>query len=165
MNLFPIVAFDLIDDARADQALNDWGRYLGQLDRPYGRHSFGLFLHGELLCVAVSASTTGITCGGYRRQECVELARLVTHPEHRELTRVGLRLWRVVAPGCWAREYWAVRACVSYSNRNRHCGDIYRFDGWRKVKDVPGGKTGPNAGHNPSKQYEPKSVWVFEVQA
>lgn len=164
MNLFPIIAFDLIDDELANRCLRDWGHWLEGCERPFGRQSFGLYIHGELLCVAVSASTVNGKCGGYNRGEIVELARLCAHPDHRDLTRVGLRLWRKIAPECWRRQYWDVRACVSYHNRNRHSGDIYRFDGWKKLKDVPGGKTGPNAGHNPGKVYDPKSIWVFEVQ-
>jgi hypothetical protein len=164
VNLFPMAAFDLIPDDRADACLAEWGHWLGACSRPFGRHSFGLFIHGELLCVAVSASTVNATCGGYPRSEVVELARLCSHPDHRELTRIGLRLWRVVAPGCWARDFWPVTAAVSYSNNARHKGDIYRFDGWKKVKDVPGGCTGPNAGYTRKKSYEAKTVWAFEFK-
>ena len=165
MSMFPIVTFDLIDNARADAALVEWGHWLEGCNRPFGRQSFGISVHDELLCVAVSASTVNASCGGYRRQDVVELARLCSHPENRDLTRVGLRLWRIVAPGCWTRTYWPVKALVSYSNNARHTGDIYRFDGWTKVKEVPGGKAGVNTGWTmPRKNYEAKSVWVFEVQ-
>jgi hypothetical protein len=164
MNLFPMAAFDLIPNDQANQCLVALGHWLEGCNRPFGRQSFGLYLHGELLCVAVSASTVNATCGGYPRNQVVELARLCSHPKHSELTRVGLRLWRLIAPDCWARNYWPVRAVVSYSNNARHRGDIYRFDGWRKVKDVPGGCTGPNAGYTRKKSYEAKSVWAFDLE-
>jgi hypothetical protein len=163
MNLFPIVSFDLIDDVLADECLVRWGHWLEGCNRPFGRHSFGIFVHGELLCVAVSASTVNAMCGGLPRSEVVELARLCSHPDHRDLTRVGLRLWRITAPGCWARDYWPVTHVVSYSNNARHTGDIYRFDGWTKVQEVKGGTTGPNATYNRKKSYEAKSVWVFSL--
>jgi hypothetical protein len=165
VNLFPMVAFDMIDNELADAALHDWGHWLGGCNRPFGRQSFGLYLQGELLCVAVSASTVNARCGGLNRNEIVELARLCSHPEHRDLTRVGLRLWRKIAADCW-REYWPVHSYVSYSNAVRHKGDIYRFDGWTKVADVPGGHAGVNTGWTrPRKNYEAKSVWVFNIRS
>jgi hypothetical protein len=124
VNLFPIVAFDLIKDAQADECLAAWGHWLGGCNRPFGRQSWGLSIHGEVLAVAVSASTVNGMCGGYPRGQVVELARLCAHPDHRELTRVALRLWRVVAPGAWGAAYWQVVAVVSYANAVRHTGDL-----------------------------------------
>jgi hypothetical protein len=165
LSLFPLVTFDLIDDAVADAALVEWEHWLGACNRPFGRQSFGLTIEGELLAVAVSASTVNETCAGWPRGEVVELARLCAHPDHRDLTRVALRLWRIVAPGCWSARYWPVRACVSYQNAVRHTGAIYRFDGWTKVADVRGGQSGPNSTWTRSKRYDPKAIWVWEVAA
>lgn len=165
MNLFPIVAFDLIPDAEANAALERWGHWLAGCKRPFGRQSFGIALHGELLAVAVSASTVNARCGGFKRTEVVELARLCSHPDHRDLTRVALRLWRKVAPAAWEAEYgWKLTACVSYANAARHRGDIYRFDGWEKVAEVRGGKAGKNSTWTrPRKDYEAKSVWAYRL--
>jgi hypothetical protein len=160
--LLPLVAWNRIPDCEADAALEQWGHWLGASTRPFGRQSFGLWLGTELVAVAVSASTVNRRCAGFDRRECVELARLCAHPEHRNLTRVALRLWRITAPPAWSSVYWQVRACVSYANAIRHTGDIYRFDGWRKVADVPGGIAGGNWGRG--KQYDPKSVWVFVLE-
>lgn len=159
--LMPIVTFDLMDDIEADAALVEWGHWLGACNRPFGRQSFGLRIEGELVAVAVSASTVNATCGGFRRGEVVELARLCAHPEHTDMTRVALRLWRKVAPRTWGARYWPVKALVSYANAVRHRGDIYRFDGWTKVADVRGGTAG--GGWARGKEYEAKSVWSFEV--
>lgn len=159
--MFPLVAFDLIPNDIADIALVEWGHWLGDCNRPFGRQSFGLTLEGQLIAVAVSASTVNETCGGYHRKDCVELARLCSHPAHRDVTRVALRLWRKVAPLAWARKYWPVKALVSYANAIRHKGDIYRFDGWTKVADVPGGVAG--GGYQRGKKYDPKSVWAFQL--
>jgi hypothetical protein len=160
-SLFPLAAWGRCDNAQADAALSAWGHWLGPCNRPFGRQSFGLWLVGELVGVAVSASTVNRTCAGYRRQECVELARLCSHPSHRDLNRVALRLWRVTAAEEWAARYWQVKALVAYSNRLRHSGDLYRFDGWRKAAEVPGGVAGGN--WTRGKRYDPKAVWVYPL--
>jgi len=159
-NLFPLVAFDVIEDAEADDALTRWGHWLGPCDRPFGRQSFGLFVAGELVSVAVSASTVNAVCGGWPRMKVVELARQASRERGSPFTRVCVRLWRELAPKCWAT-YWPVEAVVSYANKTRHLGDIYRFDGWTKVADVPSGVAG--GGWNRGKRYDAKSVWVFEL--
>jgi hypothetical protein len=165
LDLLPLVAFDRIPDGDADRCLVAWGHWLGGCNRPFGRQSFGLHLADEgLVSVAVSASTVNATCGGYERSEVVELARLASRPDCRWATRVCLRLWRQVAPGCWAGAYWPVRACVSYANTARgHTGDVYRLDGWRLLGEVPGGVAGGN--WTRGKRYDPKSVWAYEVPA
>lgn len=161
--MFPLVSFDLIDDQIADQKLVEWGHRNGACNRPFGRHSFGLQIEGELLAVAVSASTVNEVCAGYARRECVELARLCAHPMHRDLTRPTLRLWRKVGPLAWARAYWPVRVAVSYQNAIWHKGEIYRHDGWIKVRWVRGGRTGPNASWSPDKEYDPKFIWCWPL--
>lgn len=160
-SFLPLVAFDRIEKRDADARLVEWGHWLGACNRPFGQHHFGLFVGAELLGVVVSASTVNESCGGYPRSEIVELARHCSHPDHRDLSRVLLRLWRKIAPVAWAADYWPVRALVSYANAARHTGDLYRFDGWRKVAEVRGGTAGGN--WTRGKQYEPKSVWAFDL--
>ena len=158
-----LVAFDRIENSVADEALRAWGHWLGGCNRPFGRQSFGLFLRGNLVSVAVSASTVNNRCAGYDRQEVVELARQASNPDHRDLTRVCVRLWRVTAGDCWAQDYWPVKALVSYSNSLRHSGNMYRFDGWKLAGEVRGGKAGGGWGRG--KKYEPKRIWVFRLDA
>lgn len=160
LEMLPLVAFDRIEDARADQLLKEWGHWLGGCNRPFGRHSFGLALADVgIISVAVSASTVGATCGGYPRNEVVELARCASMPGYQWASRVALRLWRETANRYWAADYWPVRAAVSYSNALRHKGDLYRFDGWTKVADVAGSVGGGS--WSTQKQAEPKVVWVW----
>lgn len=161
--MFPLVTFDLIPNEQADAALIAWGHWLGGCNRPFGRQSFGLEIESELVAVAVSASTVNGKCGGYNRQDVVELARLCSHPDHRDLTRVTLRLWRVMAPITWGRKFWTVRALVSYANASRHTGDIYRFDGWTKVAEVTGGTAGATWKRPRKAAYEAKTVWAYEL--
>lgn len=159
-DLFPLVSFDRIGDRRADALLVAWGHWLGGCNRPFGRQSFALYVQGAPVSVAVSASTVNGSCGGLPRGEIVELARLASDPANPWASRVCLRLWREIAPGAWGAAYWPVKACVSYSNSIRHKGDLYRFDGWRKAKDVPGGTAG--GGWSRGKSYDPKTVWIWE---
>lgn len=140
--MFPLISFDLIPNELADEKLREWGHWLEGCNRPFGRQSFGLHVEDALVSVAVSASTVNETCAGLARGEIVELARLCSHPDHRDLTRPMLRLWRKVGPLAWSRKYWPVRALVSYQNAVRHTGDIYRMDGWVRVKFVRGGADG-----------------------
>lgn len=161
MNWFPLASFDVIPDDVADSQLRAMGHWLGGCNRPFGRQSFGLYVSNELVAVAVSASTVNATCGGWPRQKVVELARLCATPSQRWATRVCLRLWREIAPRCWAEHYWPVEAVVSYQNAVRHTGNIYRFDGWTKVADVRGSTGGGN--WTRKKDMEPKSVWVYVV--
>jgi hypothetical protein len=160
VNFFPYISFDLVPNSVADQKLQEWGHWLGGCNRPFGRQSFGLYIAQEVVAVAVSASTVNKRCGGYKRQDVIELARLCAHPDHRDMTRVVLRLWRKVAPTVWT--YWPAKALVSYANAIRHKGDIYRFDGWKKVADVGGSKGSAPGGWNRRKSYDPKSIWVWE---
>lgn len=162
VSLFPLVAFDLIDNDRADQLLVDWGHWLGGCNRPFGRQSFGLHVEGlGLVSVAVSASTVGKSCADYDRQEVVELARLCSHPDHRWASRVCLRLWREISAQIWEAKYWPVKALVSYSNNARHKGNLYRFDGWTRWGTARAG-TATNYGREVVK-IEEKTIWTYPV--
>jgi hypothetical protein len=110
---------------------------LGPVHRPFRSEAFGLELDDRLIAVAVSASIVHGPVAGYERQEVVELARLGW--TERWVGRIMLRYWREVCGPRWAN--WPVKAAVSYSNR-RHTGDLYRFDGWRKVRDDAGSSGG-----------------------
>jgi len=162
--LFPLARFDRIANSTARSLCVQWGHYLGGCGRPFGVQSFGLSVSGlGVISVAVSASIAGITCDGIPRFDCVELARLCTLPSERWATRVTLRLWRQLAPAEWAREQWPVRALVSYSDKTRNTGDIYRFDGWKRGSDVRGRTS--VGGRQRGATCNPKSVWVFQVPA
>ncbi len=157
------VTFSRVDQRLANRLLVDWGHYLGPCLRPFGIEAWLLTLDGPL-CVAVGATSVAATVGPYRRREVVELARLCTMPGQSWATRVGLRLWREVAAPRWP--HWPVRAVVAYSQNDRHDGRLYRFDGWRKVREDAGTTTGGGRwtrtrgeGH-PARG--PKTVWAYE---
>lgn len=160
--LFPLASWEEIPLKEADDALISWAHFLGPCNRPFGQQAFGLStLTSGLITVAVSASTVSVTCAGRARGELVELARLCSAPSHSWATRVALRFWRELSVPVWARQYWPVRAAVSYANTVKgHTGDIYRFDGWKRWGAVRGGRAGGNWSRG--KTYDAKTVWIYE---
>ena len=140
-----------------------WGHRFGPVHRPFRSEAFALEVDGVPVALAVSASVVSGTVAGFRRQEAVELARLCASPEHRWATRVMLRLWREVCAPRW--KCWPVRVAVAYSQNAHHLGDVYRFDGWRRVSDNCG-SSGGGAWSRPryasDAVYGKKTLWVYE---
>ena len=163
MSLFPLVAWERIENRLADEALSVWGHYLGPCNRPFGKQSFGLYVLQQLAAVALSASPVPTSCAGIPRKQIVELARLCAHPDHRDMTRVALRLWRKTACAEWSREYWPVTAYVSYARKDLHTGDIYRFDGWERAKDARASVVTAGSHHSTPGPIHAKSVWVWRL--
>jgi antitoxin VapB len=128
----PIAGLYPIEVAQANAFLVKVGHRLGPVNRPFRQEAFGLEVDGHLMAVAVSASmvadhVTTLDLEGapderFNRQEVVELARLAA---------AGPR---------WSG--WPVRALISYSHNAMHRGDLYRFDGWVKVRSDAGSSGG-----------------------
>jgi len=162
-SLFPSFGFDMIDSAVANAAVREWGHDLGECHRPFATQSFGLHREGQLVAVAMSASTVSATCGDWQRKECVELVRCIRHPEHPLVMRVAVLLWMVLAPVAWSNAYWPVRMCVSYSNTTRgHDGKLYQLAGWKKWGKCRGGVAGGN--WTRGKTYDDKVLWYYEPE-
>lgn len=143
----PFVGLSPVPIGEANALLDAWGHYLGPTRRPFGQQGWVLTVEGVgPVSVAVSASIVSATVSTYRRNEAgdlevdetfrrgevVELARLCSAPDAGWATRPMLRLWREVCAPAW--RYWPVRAAVAYSANARHPGDVYRFDGWTRVR-------------------------------
>lgn len=161
--MFPLVSFERIENHEANDRLVRWGHYLRGCNRPYGKQSFGLFFRGELLSVAVSATLVKNSCFGFKRKETCELARLCTHPNYRQLTRVCLRLWRECAALEWS-EYWPVLQLASYSRRDQHTGSIYRFDGWTHFCVTRASRVGAGTHHSTAGREIPsKDFWIYPL--
>lgn len=166
---FASIHFDVIDDALADDFLNEEAdHWLGGCDRPFGRISYGQYVRGSLVGVAISASTPNEKCAGLSRYEVVELVRCSARDGWREQTRTILRNWRTLAAEDWATKYgahWpAMWGYVSYANNRRHTGDLYRFDGW-KIIGKSKGSTAGGTWSRPRKSSEPMTIWGWEVPA
>lgn len=161
----PIVGIHPIDMWNANRLLVEWGHKLGPCERPFRQEAYALEVDARPVAVAVSASIVNGPVAGYDRQQVVELARLGA--SERWANRVMLRLWRECCAPRWA--CWPVLAAVSYSVNAMHSGDLYRFDGWEKVRDDAGGSRGGGTWTRKRDANEPvvgkKSLWVWRYPA
>ncbi len=166
---YPLVApvsFIQVDPETADRCLVEWGHYLGEQGRPFGREDWALLLDGEPVAIACSASTISDTVAGYQRQEVVELARLCRRPDAGWATLPTLRLWRVVSGPHW--HYWPVKAAIAYSQNRRHNGGIYRMDGFRLVDSNCGQSKGGGSWTRKREDGDPalgpKTLWIYRYE-
>jgi len=141
-----------ISKADANALLRHWNHPLGEWRRPFGAQYFGLAVDGQAAAVAVSGSTVGATSAGYRRREVVELGRIARSDEHPGIMRVMLRLWRDYLAERWERDYWPVKAAVSYALPGK-AGQTFRMDGWTfhglcKPWTYAGGYSKPSAAND-----------------
>jgi hypothetical protein len=158
-----LVRLDVVDIGQANELLVRWGHRLGPVHRPFRQEAYALAVDRRIVAVATSGSAHGARVAGYERTELVELTRLCADPEHRWATRVMLRLWREVCARRWA--CWPVRAAVSYSHNAHHRGDVYRFDGWTKVRDDAGGRGVKDHGRERPAVYEgAKTLWLWRYE-
>lgn len=142
--LIPTVAVEEIEVDDANRLLVEWQHNLGPCNRPFGQQAFALHIDGHPISVALSASMVSKHVSDIEgnivatRGETVELARLASAEPW--ATRVMIRLWREVHAHAWP--YWPVWKAISYHQNNRHTGDVYRFDGWEKIRCDSGSSGG-----------------------
>ncbi|MBF0584847.1 MAG: hypothetical protein HQL80_11530 [Magnetococcales bacterium] len=153
-----IVTYGSIDLATANACLIAWEHRMGPLRRGNQRGvHHGLFHDGQPVAVTMASTLIRERVGGVEgmvldRGNTVELSRLcAVRPG---LCRVALRLWReFVFPFLDGGYLYA----ISYQDAAQHSGNIYRFDGWRRVgyshsgRDTRSGRPGRN-----------KYVWLWE---
>lgn len=160
----PIVGVFPITVADANTLLVEWGHKLGACNRPFHQEAFALEVQGRPVAVAVSASIVNGPVGGYERNETVELARQAACEPW--ANRLMIRLWRETCAPLWP--CWPVKAAVSYSKNSMHSGDLYRFDGWEKVRTDAGSRGG---GGWSRERYAgeaalgPKTLWLWRYTA
>lgn len=131
MNLLPVLGVCDVPLAEANDLLVEWAHPLGRCERPFGSMAHVMHVDGEPVAVTVAASTVSSTVEGYPRKALVELARIGRAADAPWAMRPMLRLWRAVLAHRWS--YWPIKAAVSYAIPGK-VGDIYRFDGWERVK-------------------------------
>jgi hypothetical protein len=134
----PLVGLYPISLEHANDLLDDWQHKLGRVNRPFRSEAFVLEVDQRAVAVAVSASIVSSTVAGYGRQQVVELARLGSSETW--VNRIMLRLWREQCAPRW--HSWPVQAAISYSHNAMHRGDLYRFDGWERIRDDCGSSGG-----------------------
>jgi hypothetical protein len=138
------VAVIALTRGQANDCLTRWEHSLGPCDRPFEQNQHGLVVAGDIIAVTTTASIVSPTLTDERehvwnRSQVVELARICA--VKRWATRPMLRLWREVLAFEW--ESWPVQAAFSYATPGKR-GDIYRFDGWTRVRQVK--KASPGKG-------------------
>ena len=125
------ICFAPITRDQANRLLLAWEHPLGEYRRPFGYQAWGMAVDGEAIAVVVSGSTVSARVeGDLHRRNVVELARIARSPAHPGAMRAMLRLWRDYLAPRWP--HWPVEAAVSYALPGK-AGNLYRFDGWRKI--------------------------------
>jgi len=159
----PIAGVYPIEVDEANARLVGWEHKLGPCNRPFRQEAYGLEVGGDLVAVAISASIVNGPVAGYQRGQVVELARLGA--ANRWANRVMLRLWRETCAQLW--DCWPVEAAVSYSHNALHGGDLYRFDGWERVR-TDAGSSGGGLWSRKREQgdavYGKKTLWVWRYK-
>jgi len=156
----PLLGLYSMDMDDANRLLVEWKHKLGPVHRPFHQEAYGLELDGELIGLVTSGSIVNGPVAGLQRNEVVELTRLAS--PNRWACRVLIRLWREVCGPRWPS--WPVIAAVSYSHNAMHTGNLYRFDGWTKVRDDAGSSGGGTWGRkrkNTDAVYGKKTLWLW----
>jgi antitoxin VapB len=137
MLIDPLVSFDLIDRDEANECLVRWGHKMGANNRPLYRApiDFGLREMGELQGVICCDTLIRETCG-LNRHTGFELSRLCAAAPR--ISRALIRLFTEFAYPAIVRT-WGTPWAISYQNAKMHRGDLYRFDGWLRLRETSGG--------------------------
>lgn len=138
MPIDPLGSFDLIGRDEANEFIERCGHQMGAIRRPLFRApiDFGLREKGELIAVA-TADTLIRPTAGLTRHDAFELSRLCAAAPR--LCRLMLRMWTEIGYPEIVRT-WGTPWAISYQNALLHTGDLYRFDGWVKLKYSTGGR-------------------------
>ena len=150
----PIVTFEPVSLAQANEFLVLWGHKMGACNRGNARGwSHALFFREEPVGVCVTATLIRERVGGgahhLTRASCIELARLCA--ARPGICRVVLRLWREFVFPDLGYQY-----AMSYQDAALHSGNIYRFDGWQRVAYSRKGGVDTRTGR------QPRDKWIWQ---
>lgn len=165
-----IVRVEEITRSDCNNLLALWQHPLGPCHRPFGQDHWLLICRGRPVALAVSASIVSSTIrdateATRSRREVVELARIARSPDDPWALRVMLRLWREELAAEWP--HWPARLLVSYALPGTS-GDLYRFDGWTRVRTVkpasPGnGSTWARGSRTDTIGDGRKTLWTYDA--
>lgn len=154
MTWFPRAALEDCSPDEANALLTYWGHKMGPCLRPpgYGFWAQRLTHEGQPVGVLVAASLVrehvGGGCSHLDRSNTVELARVCA--ARPDLCRVLVRMWRELVFPSLGKPY-----AISYQDSVEHRGDLYRFDGWVRLADVPASGTDQRTG----RKGRPRVIW------
>jgi antitoxin VapB len=153
MLIAPIQHIEAIEMDEANRMLTAWEHKMGPCNRPIGTLvAHGMFVHGKITALVVTADLVAATCAGFTRSEAIELARLCA--SRTDLCRPMLRLWREFVFPCFGKP-WA----VSYQDEALHSGNVYRFDGWVQLRENCRSGTDARSG----RKGRSKTVWGWHA--
>jgi hypothetical protein len=146
--MIPLVTFEEITKEEANKLLILWGHKMGPLCRGNQAGLHYALIHNDKPVALTSQSNliSPVVGGGLNyltRDNTIELSRLCA--ERTNLCRVALRLWREFVFPLTDYQY-----AISYQDADLHNGNIYRFDGWKRVgysrsgTDTRSGRKGRN---------------------
>ena len=143
----------------ANTLLEKWAHQMGPLNRgnKAGLRCHVLYVGSAPVAVATTSSLIRECVGGglgyMDRSNTIELSRLCAGESW--ACRVALRLWReAVFPLTAAK--WA----ISYQDATLHTGNVYRFDGWKRMAYSSSG-TDRRSGRKGRKKW----IWAWEARA
>lgn len=154
LNIEVISEFRQVSLKETNKYLEKWSHKMGPLKRGnQGAICHMLFFKGEPIAVTTASHLIRCNVGGglekLTRANTIELSRLCSSREG--ICRIALRMWReFVFPDL------KFPIAISYQDSNLHSGNIYRFDGWKRIgyshsgTDSRSGRIGRN-----------KYIWVW----
>ncbi|MGR6921239.1 hypothetical protein ACU635_43945 [[Actinomadura] parvosata] len=176
LRLSPVVAFYQVDVAEVVELLIRWRHPLHLPDdehpggrpysRPFGSLAFVMEDRGRVAAAVILASTPNTSvckAWGLHRYNTVDLARIVRSPDRRDeqCLRAVLRIARLYLVPLWLGTYagWDARSAelcgqpqieaLSSTSLPGTPGNLYRFDGWTKLRTskgpMGGGRQKPSA--------------------
>ncbi len=114
---------------------------LGEETRLFSYTAFALYVQDEPVAVATAGTTVSASVeqsAGLDRLNTIELTRICRSPvpAAKGVLRAMLRLWRdfLAVPYWMFRPDVTKRALVTYSLPGKKGGDLYRFDGWVRLR-------------------------------
>jgi hypothetical protein len=156
--MFPIATFEPIELARFNDRLVQWGHKMGPLLRGNSSalHCHALCVNCDPVAIASTSSLIREHVGGglshLDRSNTIELSRVCA--SNPWACRVILRLWReLVFPAL------GYRYAISYQDAIEHSGNLYRFDGWKRM-----GYSSSGTDSRSGRKGRRKWIWVWESQ-
>ena len=140
---------------------------LGAETRPFAYTAFALYVQDEPVAVATAGTTVSASVdqsAGLDRLNTIELTRICRSPAPiaKGVLRAMLRLWRdfLAVPYWMFRPDIEKRALITYSLPGKKGGDLYRFDGWRRLRDCRPWH-GNGTWQHGSRVGTPEALWVY----
>lgn len=190
LRLSPVVAFYQIDIREAEKLLIAWRHPLHlptdehpagrPYTRPYGSMAFVMEDRGRAAAAVVLASTINTSVckeRGWHRYNTVDLARIARSPDRRDqqCLRAVLRIARDYLTPLWLGAYprWDARsaelcgrpqiAALSSTSLPGTPGQMYRFDGFERVRVSTGAKGGGHQRPSAANAIADgaRGLWVF----